>query len=52
MLRFTIEHNVGKGKFMLDLAEKFFGPVMKAKVGKLAKNIAIPTLRSKQMPIL
>ena len=26
MLRFTIDHNVGKGKFMLDVAEKFFWP--------------------------
>jgi len=37
---------------MLDVAEKFFWPCDEGKVGKLAKNIAIPTLRSKQMPIL
>tara|TARA_B100000989_G_scaffold214411_1_gene163029 strand:+ start:566 stop:679 length:114 start_codon:yes stop_codon:yes gene_type:complete len=37
---------------MLDVAEKFFFPGMKAKVGELAKNIAIPMLHSKQIPTL
>ena len=38
MLRFTIEHNVGKGKFMLDVAEKFFWPCDEGKGWEACKE--------------
>ena len=40
-----------RDKFMLDVAEKFFGRVRKVKVGMLAKSIVTPALHSKLMPI-